>query len=345
MPARLPSDLLDRSAPEAVRVLGLSYLDQIDQARLRLSDALDQEALHDFRVGLRRLRSSIRAYRGELKGSVPNKTRRQLRNLGRATNKGRDVEVQLTWLGKQVERLGNEDVRGFFWLAGRLEERKQKTHDRAVGVARQYEKIGGKLRKALSVLRIDLATSPGPRPASFQEVIGTLALQHVGQVRDDLGRIRDPSDAEHIHQARISLKRLRYLLEPVGRRNRRAGVLVRRLKEAQDLLGEHHDMHVLSSAVGSLAAGLSGTLFSGLDPGLATVKRLADESAAESFHRFQSVWGGEMGNRILTRADELGRALQEPSVSGRPPGLEPPARTGARESMPADLEPSFAHSS
>lgn len=315
MPARLPSNLLDRSAQEAVRVLALSYLDQIDQARVRLGDSLDQEALHDFRVGVRRLRSAIRAYRAELKGCVPDKVRRQLRDLGRATNDGRDLEVQLAWLGKEAGRIGPEDSRGFYWLAGRLEDRKQKTRDRAAaGVIRQYEKIAGKLRKTLSILRIELATDPKSQPVSFQQVTGALVRRQVAQVRDDLSRIRDAADAEQIHQTRISLKRLRYLLEPIARRNRRAGALVRRLKEAQDLLGEHHDMHVLSSTVGSLGAGPAAGSFAGLEPGLATIRRLADEAAEASFLRFRSTWAGEGGNRILTRADELGSALENPGV-------------------------------
>jgi len=53
MPPKLPSNLLDRSAQEASRLLSLSYLDQIDSAHARLGDQLDEEALHDFR-GLRR---------------------------------------------------------------------------------------------------------------------------------------------------------------------------------------------------------------------------------------------------------------------------------------------------
>ena len=331
MPARLPPNLLDRSAQEAVRVLALSYLDQIDQARVRLSDTLDGEALHDFRVGVRRLRSAIRAYRAELKGGVSNKMRRQLRDLGRATNDGRDLEVQLAWLGKRAGQLRPEDAPGFYWLAGRLEARKGKTRDHAAaGVTRQYEKIGGKLRKTLSTLRIELATDPEPRPLSFQQATGALVRRQVLQVRDDLSRIRDASDAEQIHQTRISLKRLRYLIEPIARRNRRAGALVRRFKEAQDLLGEHHDLHVLSSMVGSLGAEASA--FAGLEPGLTTIRRLADEAAAESFQRFGATWGGDGGNRILARADELGRALHDPTPPAPPQILE-----SAREPAVGDL--------
>lgn len=342
MPARLPANLLDRPAQEAVRVLALSYLDQIDQARVRLDDSFDPEALHDFRVGLRRLRSAIRAYRGELQGCVSDKMRRQLRNLGRATNDGRDLEVQLAWLGKQADRIGHEDSRALYWIAGRLDERKQQNGNRAAGrVARQYGKVAGKLRKTLSVLRIELAAAPKPRPDSFQQVAGRLVRRQVVQVRDDLSRIRDAADAEQIHQTRISLKRLRYLLEPIARKNRRAGALVRRLKEAQDLLGEHHDMHVLSSTVGSLGAAPATSSFAGLEPGLATIRRLADEASGESFQRFRSTWGGEGGNRILARADELGRALEEPAVPEPPQIPESTREPAAGDLISRDSEPTI----
>lgn len=340
MPTRLPSDLLDRSAQESSRLLALTYLDQIDQARARLGDPLDQDALHDFRVGLRRLRSATRAYRGELKGSVSGKMRRQLRELGRATNDGRDVEVQLGWLGKQSDRLGPNDVRGFFWLAGRLEDRKQKTRDRATAdVARRYDKAAGRLRRALGILRIELEMGQGQRLTTFREVTGALARQQVASLRDDLSRIGDQADAEQVHRARISLKRLRYLLEPIARRNGRARALVRRFKEAQDLLGEHHDMHVLSAAIAPLRTGLSASSFPDLDAGLATVERLAEETAAAAFQRFQSLWGGEMANRILTRADELGQLLQErpvPAVEDAP-ALAPEAAVGETARVGGEL--------
>jgi CHAD domain-containing protein len=335
--ARLPTDLLDRSAQEASRLLALTYLDQIDQARDRLGDSSDREALHDFRVGLRRLRSVVRAYRAELDDSVKGKMRRRLRAVARATNDGRDVEVQLAWLERQAERLEPDDVRGFFWLVGRLEDGKQKTRDRAIAdVARRYTKAAGKLRPSLSVLRIELQTGAGQRTASFREVTGSLVRRQVMQLGDDLSRIRDASDAEQVHQTRISLKRLRYLLEPVARRNRRAGALVRRFKEAQDLLGEHHDMHVLAEAVASLRTGASTSNFSGLEPGLATVARLADEAATAAFERFQAAWGGEQGNRILLRVEELAEALQQPAATS---GMEQSLRgRETPEAIPSALQ-------
>jgi hypothetical protein len=89
-------------------------------------------------------------------------------------------------------------------------------------------------------------------------------------------------------------------------------------------------MHVLSAAVDSLRAGIPAGSFAGLDPGLATVRRLADEATAGAFERFQSIWGGELGNRILLRAEELGSVLREPSLSAQPhvPELKPEIAVG-----------------
>jgi hypothetical protein len=145
-------------------------------------------------------------------------------------------------------------------------------------------------------------------------VTGILAQRQVQRLRDDLGRIQGAGDAEQAHRTRISLKRLRYLLEPVARGNRRVGALIRRFKEAQDLLGEHHDMHVFSSGIASFREGVSASKFSGLEPGLTTLARLADEAAVSAFDRFHAVWGGESGERILSRVEELGRLLQAPPV-------------------------------
>ena len=345
MPPRLPSNLLDRSAEEASRLLSLSYLDQIDSAHVRLGDQLHHEALHDFRVGIRRLRSAIRAYRPVLEGSITGKMRRRLRNLARATNDGRDVEVQLAWLGKQAQLLEPDDIPGFYWLVGRLEDRKQKTHDRAVAdVARRYQQAAPRLRKALGILRIELQTAQG-RPATFREATGALARLQVQRLRVDLGRIQGAGDAEQAHRTRISLKRLRYLLEPIARGNRRAGALVRKFKEAQDLLGEHHDMYIFSTAIASFREGVSASKFSVLEPGLATLARLADEAGRAAFDRFQSVWDGELGSRILARADELGSALvlvESPEsrvTSAKPLGTTEQALDSGSESSPTYGEP------
>lgn len=316
MPPRLPSDLLHRSAAESSRLLALSYLDQIDAAQRRLGDAADSEALHDFRVGLRRLRSCVRAYRRPLKGSVTEKMRERLRQLTQATNTGRDTEVQLAWLQGQMEHMAAEDTQGFFWFTGRLEGRKLESLDPATAeVGGQYLKAAARMRRRLGILRIEVRSDPARRAPTFAEVSGELIGQQVVRVREDLGRVGDGSDVEGAHRARISVKRLRYLLEPVARSNRRARALIPRLKLAQDLLGEHHDMHVMSNSIAAARAALAGStgeVAPKLVPGLATIERLAAEQAGAAFDQFQGLLGGELADRVLARAEEIGQSLRSP---------------------------------
>jgi CHAD domain-containing protein len=223
---------------------------------------------------------------------------------------------------------------------GRLEGRKQESHDpETLRVAQRYTKVAQKFRRALGVLRIELENARGQAQARFGEVTGKLTREQVLRMRDDLTRIRGESDVDEVHRARIVVKRLRYLLEPVARRNRRAGALVRQLKEAQDLLGEHHDMHVLSAEIESLRSNPPSTASSELEPGLAAVGRLADEAAAAAFQRFHSLWGGELAGRILTRADELGRSLEQPPL---PAGNQSPP-SPAENPMPRSGEASVDH--
>jgi hypothetical protein len=141
-----------------------------------------------------------------------------------------------------------------------------------------------------------------------------LTRQHVARLRQDLGSIRGAADAEQAHRTRISLKRLRYLLEPSARRNRRAAALVRLFKEGQDMLGEHHDMHVLSTVISSLRGGRATSNFAGVERGLGTAARVAQESATAAFERFQSLWGDDMASWILSRADELGQSMEQRPV-------------------------------
>jgi CHAD domain-containing protein len=315
MAARLPSDLLDRSAQESSRLLALSYLDQIEGAQARLMDARDAEALHDFRVGLRRLRSCTRAYRSQLEGSVTKKMRQRLRKLTLATNAGRDTEVHLDWLRMQRDRVGAEDMQGLFWLIGRLEGRKDETIGPATAeVGRRFGKMAVKCRRRLGTLRVEIGTGAGKREPTFGQVTGELIQQQAAQMRDALERVREAANFKEGHRARISIKRLRYLVEPVGRRASRVRALVPRLKEAQDLLGTMHDMHVLSEEISSSLATLSGSnpdRPSGSERGLRTLERLAREQACTAFESFDALWGDDRASRILLRADEIGRSLRK----------------------------------
>ncbi len=324
MSARLPPDLLDRSAEESSRLLALRYLDEMERAEARLADPQDAEALHDFRVGLRRLRSCIRAYRLPLKGSVTNKIRRRLRDITQATNAGRDTEVHLAWLRRQAERLGSEDLQGLSWVIGRLEGRRFDMLATATAEARRgFVKAAARLRPRLGTFRMEIRTGHGQEHRSFRRVTGELIRAQVAELGDDLKRVGGSEDVKSAHAARISAKRLRYLLEPLARRVPGTRTLVTRLKEVQDILGDLHDRHVFAEEIASTRSALSGIGsdgLSGCEPGLRSLGRLADEQAAAAFGRFDTLWGGERAGRFLVRAESLATSLKDGTDSARPGG-------------------------
>ena len=101
--AEFTSELLDRPAVQGACAVALAYLDDATAAALRLGDGSDREALHAFRVAIRRLRVTVRAYPG-IHESVPRKQRRRLRELARATNAARNAEVQIAWFNERSAR-------------------------------------------------------------------------------------------------------------------------------------------------------------------------------------------------------------------------------------------------
>jgi CHAD domain-containing protein len=243
----LPPDLIDRLPGEAVRLIALDLVRESAAASARLGDGADVEALHDFRVGLRRLRSSLSAYKGELEGSISKKRRRQLREIAAATGSARDAEVQLAWLEGCASGLTPAQREACEWLARGLRARARREYAQVRGVVRQrFERLVGSTTEAL-------ATFTG-RLDGGEATFATVAADHLqaamSALDEALASVRSADDVESAHRARILAKRLRYLLEPLrGDAHADATPSVKTLKRLQELLGELHDAHVLADVL------------------------------------------------------------------------------------------------
>jgi CHAD domain-containing protein len=313
--------LLDRAPEEGARLLALDFLGQAEEARPRLDDPDDEEALHDFRVGLRRLRSALRSYRAALGDSVPRKLARRLRRLAAATGEGRDTEVQIAWLRAAREHLGSSHRAGCAWLLARLEERRRAASAEILDeVVEDFAALAGKLRGRLSVYRAEVRVGdPAPR-ATFGEATAGILEDQVEELAGDLETIAGPDDVEPSHEARIAAKRLRYLLEPLADELSAVRPAVKRLKGLQDLLGELHDAHVLetelATALEAAAAERARSLFTlaveaAPDPDqLRTARRRALEPGLLALVR-----------RNRDRRDRLHEALAEEWLDGRARGF------------------------
>ena len=80
------ASILDDTASRAARLVALSLIEDLALERERLVAEKGSETLHDFRVGLRRLRSWLRALGPSLEGSLPRACVRRLRRMARESN-------------------------------------------------------------------------------------------------------------------------------------------------------------------------------------------------------------------------------------------------------------------
>jgi CHAD domain-containing protein len=309
--------LLSRPPEEGARLLALSFLDQAAAARPRLGDAADAEALHDFRVGLRRLRSCLRSYGPWLEDSLPKGLMKKLRRLARSTGPGRDAEVQVEWLRGRRSHLSARHRAGLSWLLARLEELRREAYEAmSREVERELAEIESKLRARLSVYRTEVHLDGDAHRVTLAEVTAAILRREVAELEAGLAGIGGAGDEEEAHRARISAKRVRYLLEPVAGEIPGAAPVVKRFKVLQDLLGELHDAHVLER---ELAAGLEAAAAE-------RARRLLEVSLAEEpderllrAERRRAVESGLLALARLNRArrDGLFASLEEEWLAGR----------------------------
>ena len=329
-----PTDL-DLQARQGIRLVLRGYLRETLRELTRLERATDGEALHDFRVSLRRLRSLARALTPRLPGELRRRQLRRLRDYANATGEARDAEVFLGLLAELRGGLTWRDVAALDWLAARLSEQAAGGHGQ---VAREqlagYRKLARGLDEAL--VAAQEADEDAGRGRTLGRVLAECIESQTSDLLGALDEVKLASAMEPAHRARIAGKRLRYLLEPLrGCARADAAPAVAALKELQDRLGEMHDAHVLGEVIHGallaraeervrrahsavLGAGLDATVLrsASRDPllrGLLVLDAQVADRAIRAFASLQADW-------LPSRRQELAAA-----VAGLCTGLSRPA--------------------
>ncbi|MEM1417835.1 MAG: CHAD domain-containing protein, partial [Myxococcota bacterium] len=269
----------------------LDLVREAQAAETRLDDPADTEALHDFRVALRRLRSQARAHAPQVADVLGRRARKRLKEIASATGGARDAEVLIGHVERLAAGLSVDLRAGVTGFRATLEAERRAADGARIGKARKrFRKMAPELRRALATLTITLE---GPAPTSFATVLGGLAREHTAALLATFEDARHPEgqadtdrDAERkrreaLHDARIDVKRLRYLLEPARPEAEEARELVKTLKGLQDLLGDLHDLHVLEDRLGNVVgereAGLRALLAATVDAAGALEARVRGE--------------------------------------------------------------------
>jgi CHAD domain-containing protein len=211
---RLTPALLGMPAPHAVRLVASGLLEGLLAAHERFAEG-DDRGLHDLRVAMRRLRSWMRAFRPELSDTVRGRTRRRLRALASATNEARDAEVLLAFLQHQTS-LPSRPRATARALADQLEHTRG-DHARAI-----RRTLSRDLTRATHALATELDSwwerhsVAEPRKSPIMSAVFADAVEdHARRAERALARVRPDGKADDVHHARITVKRLRYLLEPL----------------------------------------------------------------------------------------------------------------------------------
>lgn len=235
--------LLSLPVPRAAAIVAAVQLDKTHEAFLRLTHNPDSEALHDFRVGLRQLRSTFSAY-PEAFPTLPKRLRKYMRQLARDTNHARDAEVQLDWLQRNERQITGDARLGLRWLLRQLELRKAEAYRvLRVDVLDEFSELEQQARAVLA--HNEALDGHDDEGDTLGHLCGAHLEELVGDLTFHLRHIETREDEDQLHAARICGKRIRYLLSPLRAELKGSDSVVRRLQRLQDLLGEYHDAQVL----------------------------------------------------------------------------------------------------
>ena len=315
----LHPEILDGTPTEGARGLALGMLAEARGRASLLAGPADAEALHDFRVSIRRLRSTLRAWREPLGKPVRDKDLRRLRRVARATSAARDAEVMVAWVAGIAGSLPPAHRATADWLAARLDSGTQRAD-----LSRSLERFGA---AADSLTRRFGRETPAGSPGALAGTsAGTFAAALAGRIREQassvqacLSRVKTEDDAPLAHRARIEGKRLRYLIEPLREAiGARADPAVKALKRLQDLLGDLNDAQLAATATREARQELGaeparagqGSRLVGLRPGLRALERLADERAHQLFSRILAEVLPTHGAALLEPALGVAAALE-----------------------------------
>lgn len=215
---------------------GLALAQKVDEALARLVDGSDLEALHDFRVAVRRLRTWLQGFKSVL--AVRRRTRRRLKSLARATNAARDAEVALAWLDAKAAHLGATERRALNMLNRELAAGLEETNKRlGTRIDRCWKKTARGLRREL----MDRSPERGVSERFGQIWADALeaAIKFAAERRRQASR---ECTAKRVHRYRIALKRVRYLLEPAEPAFADARAAVKQAKRYQNRAGSINDL-------------------------------------------------------------------------------------------------------
>jgi CHAD domain-containing protein len=210
-----------------------------DGAARLVSSPSDDDAVHDLRVALRRLRTVLEVGRPVFGAYFVDEVRRSFRDVHRATGALRDEEVLLK-VAKGLP-VGHADVA--MWLQVRIRREQRLRRGLVRHVTAGEVETGRRILSALLTFRVK--PSRDVPLTKFGRRAVEDSLRGVQRRRD-----ARPDDPEALHQLRIAYKRLRYTVETFADvLPPELGVLAQPAAIFQSRLGDIHDVDTVTLCV------------------------------------------------------------------------------------------------
>jgi CHAD domain-containing protein len=248
----------DRSAPATELLAGAlgDFLTAMRENLPGLLDDVDTEFLHDFRVAVRRTRSTLKLGRPCLPEVMRSRWEPAFKGLGDVTTPVRDLDVYELDLPRMSGWLVAADPADLEPFAVHL--RRRRTAERRA-LVRRLGSAG--FRRLLTEWQAELAgLEDGPEDVGREHLsAGQLADRSIRKAYERVARggaaISGDSPATDLHSLRKRCKELRYALEvcaPLLAKGPRRRAVVD-LKDLQDVLGRFQDSEVQRQALRGFA--------------------------------------------------------------------------------------------
>jgi CHAD domain-containing protein len=233
----------------ARRLLYLGFCSLLENVQGAL-EGTDREALHKARVGIRRMRTVLRAFRKPLKSTSAARMDRDLQHLNAILGEVRDLDVWIDLLtGRTLQRQLANHPHGMQYIdhqvaLRRLQQSTVRRHLGGASFAALQARIGRLLR--IELPQLALTSSTGPLGAYSRRVVAKNLSQAL-----ELATYRNARSLDKLHRLRIALRRVRYLgsafvdiLGPPG------GALVKRIHGVEAALGRLRDTELALARIG-----------------------------------------------------------------------------------------------
>lgn len=236
---------------QAFEVMAFNCLSQLESSALILSENYDIEALHQMRVGLRRLDALLEFYKDMVKISKELKSELKWLSQQLSIVRDRDVLVHSTLPminNNPKDKSNDSETQLTQYLADHFEVEESHQHIIALIRSRRYIKLYRKLTEYLLQTGWRQELSAKSRSLITQEISFTAPAQLKKQrkVLVELYKKIDFKQSKSVHRVRIAAKRLRYsieLFQSLYPQNK-VSAYIKKLIRLQDCLGLLNDIKV-----------------------------------------------------------------------------------------------------